>query len=320
MGGFSMTSRKISLILMHAGALFALFLCPHFIPRYWLLLLTEALTLAIFAMSLDLIMGYAGIVSFGHAAFFGLGGYALGVTIIHMAPSVWLALAMGACISGCLALFVGVVAVRTRGIYFAILTLLFGEVIYRIVFHIRALGGSDGLIGIPVPDLTLLFFKVDMKKPVNFFYVTAAIGYLSFLFCRKLVDSPFGRVLRALRDNENRVPFLGFNVKAFKIISFAISGMLAGLGGALFSLFKTFADTSQLHFLLSGKVIIMDLIGGLGTLIGPVVGAIFLTFIETFISGYFESYHIITGAMFVLIVIFLPNGLVGLLRAVKKKG
>jgi branched-chain amino acid transport system permease protein len=315
-----MASRKISLILMHAGVLFALFLCPHFITRYGLLLLTEALTLAIFAMSLDLIMGYAGIVSFGHAAFFGLGGYSLGVTIIHMAPSVWLALMMAVCVSGCLALFVGVVAVRTRGIYFAILTLLFGEVVYRIVFHIRALGGSDGLIGIPVPDLTLIFFKVNMKKPVNFFYVTAAIGYLSFLFCRKVVDSPFGRVLRALRDNENRVPFLGFNVKAFKIISFAISGMLAGLGGALFSLFKTFADTSQLHFLLSGKVIIMDLIGGLGTLIGPVVGAIFLTFIETFISGYFESYHIITGAIFVFMVIFLPNGLVGLLRAVKKKG
>jgi branched-chain amino acid transport system permease protein len=315
-----MTSRRINLILMHAGVLLALFLCPLFIGRYWLLLLTEALTLAIFAMSLDLIMGYAGIVSFGHAAFFGLGGYALGVTIIHIVPSVWLALIMGACISGCLALFVGVVAVRTRGIYFAILTLLFGEVVYRIVFHIRALGGSDGLIGIPVPDLTLIFFKVDMKQPVNFFYVTAVFGYLSFLFCRKLVDSPFGRVLRALRDNENRVPFLGFNVKALKIISFAISGMLAGLGGALFSLFKTFADTSQLHFLLSGKVIIMDLIGGLGTLIGPVVGAIFLTFMETFLSGYFESYHIITGAIFVLIVIFLPDGLVGLLRTVKKKG
>jgi branched-chain amino acid transport system permease protein len=193
-------------------------------------------------------------------------------------------------------------------------------VVYRIVFHTRSLGGSDGLIGIPVPDLNLLFFDVDMKKPTNFFYMTTAIGYLSFLFCRRLVESPFGRVLRAMHDNENRVPFLGFNVKAFKIISFAISGMLAGVSGALFSLFKTFADTSQLHFLLSGKVIIMDLIGGLGTLIGPVVGAIFLTFIETYISGYFESYHIITGAIFVLIVIFLPKGLVGLISGFMKKG
>jgi branched-chain amino acid transport system permease protein len=315
-----MTSKDIKLILVHAGVLLALFLCPYVISKYWLLLVIEALTLAIFTMSLDLIMGYAGIVSFGHAAFFGLGGYALGVTIFHIAPSVWLALLMGACVSGCLALFVGVVAVRTRGIYFAILTLLFGEVVYRIIFHTRAVGGSDGLIGIPVPDLNLLFFKLDMKNPVNFFYMTATIGYLSFLLCRRLVDSPFGRVLQALRDNENRVPFLGFNVKAFKIISFAISGMLAGLAGALFSLFKTFADTSQLHFLLSGKVIIMDLIGGLGTLIGAVVGAVFMTVFETFISGYFESYHIVTGAIFVLVVIFLPNGLVGLLRTVRKRG
>lgn len=315
-----MTSKSIRLILMHAGVLFVLFLCPHLISRYWLLLLIEALTLAMFTMSLDLIMGYAGIVSFGHAAFFGLGGYALGVTILHVAPSIWLSLIMATCVSGCLALFVGVLAVRTRGIYFAILTLLFAEVVYRIVFHTRSLGGSDGLIGIPLPDLTLFFFKVDMKNPVNFFYVTVIIGYLSFLFCRKLVESPFGRVLRALRDNENRIPFLGFNVKNFKIISFAISGMLAGLSGGLFSLFKSFADTSQLHFLLSGKVIIMDLIGGIGTIIGAVVGAVFLTFFETIISDYFEWYHIITGAIFVFVVIFLPNGLVGLLHAVNKKG
>jgi branched-chain amino acid transport system permease protein len=306
--------------VIHGVILLGICLVPLFISEYYLMLAIEAIILAVFAMSLDLVMGYAGIVSFGHAAFFGCGGYALGITIMHISPSIWLALILVAVIAGCLAFFVGVVSIRTRGIYFAILTLLFAEIVYRVVFHTQALGGSDGLIGIPVCHLNLLFFKVHMKKTLNFYYVAVVFAYLSYIVCSRLVNSPFGRVLQALRDNEDRVPFIGFDVRKYKIIVFVISGIFAGWSGALFSLFKTFADTEQLHFLMSGKVIIMDLLGGLGTLIGPMAGAIFLTIYETIISAYFQSYHIITGAIFIVVVIFLPKGLLGLALGFRGRG
>jgi branched-chain amino acid transport system permease protein len=287
-------------------------LVPLLISRYYTMLAVEAVILAVFAMSLDLIMGYAGIASFGHAAFFGLGGYSLAVMVIHVSQSIWLALAVSAVVSGLMALVVGFLSIRATGIYFAILTLAFAEVLYRIVFHTPALGGSDGIVGIPVPQLNLLLAKVDLKEPFNFYYVAVAFAYLSYLACRRLVSSPFGRVLRGIRDNENRVAFLGFNLKKYKVIAFVISGVFSGLSGAWYSLFKTFADTEQLHFLMSGKVIVMTLLGGLGTLIGPMVGAVFLTFFETVLSSFFEWYHIVTGGLFMLVVIFFRGGLWGL--------
>jgi branched-chain amino acid transport system permease protein len=288
-----------------------------FIPDYYLMLSVEAILLAVFAMSLDLIMGYAGIASFGHAAYFGAGGYTLAVVLLHLSHSVWLALLGAALVSGLLALFVGFVSIRARGIYFAILTLAFAEVLYRIVFHTPWLGGSDGLVGLPVPDLDLGLIRVDLHRPLHFYFVALTFAYAAFLVTRRIVNSPFGRVLMGIRDNEDRVPFLGFDPKRYKIIAFVISGVLAGWSGALYSLFKSFADTEQLHFLMSGKVIVMTLLGGLGTLIGPMVGAVFLTFFETVLSSYFESYHIVTGVLFILVVLFFRKGLWGLVTSLR---
>ena len=298
--------------LIHATVLGCVLLVPSFVSEYYTRLAVEAMILAVFAMSLDIIMGYAGIASFGHAAYFGAGGYSLAVIVVHVADSVWLALLASAVVSGLLALLVGVLSIRAKGIYFAILTLAFAEVLYRIVFHTPFLGGSDGMVGLPTPDLNLGLVKINMKSTFNFYVVAAAFAYLSYLICRRIVRSPFGHVLMGVRENEDRVPFIGFNVKRYKITAFVISGILAGLSGGMFSLFKSFADTEQLHFLMSGKVIIMTLLGGLGTLIGPMVGAVFLTVFETILSSYFESYHIITGALFILVVIFFRKGLIGL--------
>lgn len=289
-----------------------------FLPDYYRMLAVEAILLAVFAMSLDLIMGYAGIASFGHAAYFGAGGYSLAVMLLHVGQSVWLALLAAALVSGLLALFVGLISIRARGIYFAILTLAFGEVLYRIVFHTPALGGSDGLMGLPSPKLNLLFAQVDLQRPLNFYFVAVAFAYLAYLATRRLVRSPFGRVLMGIRDNEDRVSFLGFDPRRYKVIAFVISGILAGCSGALFSLFKNFADTEQLHFMLSGKVIVMTLLGGLGTLVGPLIGAISLTFFETALSAYFESYHIVTGILFILVVLFFRKGLWGLALSLRK--
>lgn len=318
MGYFDLLRKSSNVLVIHLLILISVCLVPIFLSDYYRMLAIESILLGVFAMSLDLIMGYAGIASFGHAALFGAGGYTLGVIVKFITPSIWLALLVVPVICGMLAFLIGFISIRARGIYFAILTLAFAEVLYRIIFHTYALGGSDGLIGIPVPDLNLAVLKLDLKRPINFYYVAVVFAYLSYLVCFRLVESPFGRVLKGIRDNEDRVSFLGFNVTHYKVIAFVVSGIFAGWSGALFSLFKTFATTEQLHFLLSGKVIVMTLIGGLGTLLGPMVGAVFLTIFETTISSYFEAYHIIIGAVFIIVVIFLPQGLFGLILGLKK--
>jgi branched-chain amino acid transport system permease protein len=310
----SSSSKTYTVILLQGLVLAALFVLPWFLRPYHQKLAVEAIILSVFAMSLDLVMGYAGIATFGHAAFFGIGGYTLGVMMKFLIPSVWLSLGMAGLTSAVLAFFIGTVSIRTRGIYFAILTLAFAEVVYRIIFHSynTPLGGSDGLVGIPVSDLNLGFVSINLKNTVNFYYVALVFACLSYLTCKLIVESPFGRVLQGIRENEKRVSFLGFNVKRVKVTAFVIAGTFAGFSGAMFSLFKGYADTEQLSFLLSGKVIVMDLIGGVGTLIGPMFGAIFITIFESIISTHFRAHNIIIGALFVIVVIFLPKGLFGL--------
>ncbi len=316
-----MDSRFKSLqnVLVHGIVLGVVCIIPFCIPPFYQKLAVEAICLAVFAMSLDLIMGYAGMASFGHAAYFGLGGYTLGAVLMFWWPSIWPAFLAAGFLSGVLAFLIGVTSIRAKGIYFAILTLAFAEVLYRVVFHTYALGGSDGLIGIPVPALNLIFLKVDLTKTLHFYYLAVAFAYISYRVCYRLVESPFGRVLKGIRDNENRVSFLGFNVKQYKVIVFVISGVFAGWSGALFSLFKTFADTEQLNFLLSGKVIVMALIGGMGTLLGPMLGAVLLTVVESVASTYFHAHSIVIGTMFVLVVIFLPGGIFGLFSDLRNR-
>lgn len=306
------TLKKI--VLFHVIVLAILISLPFFLSTYYLKLAVEAIIIAVFAMSLDLVMGYAGIATFGHAVFFGIGGYAMGVMLKFFFPSIWLGLLLAGFCSAILAFFIGFVSIRAKGIYFAILTLAFAEVVYRIIFHSYGtpLGGSDGLVGVPTPMLGLGFFQIDLTKTANFYWVAVAFAYVSYLICRSIVNSPFGRVLAGIRENEDRVSFLGFNVKLCKVTTFVLAGIFAAFSGAMFTAFKTYADTEQLSFLLSGKVIVMTLIGGLGTLIGPMIGAVFVTIFESIISTYIHGHHLIVGAIFVIVVIFMPKGFLGL--------
>lgn len=300
--------------LVHAIILAALAVLPLFLNGYHQKLAVEAIILSVFAMSLDLVMGYAGIATFGHAAFFGIGGYAMGVMLKFLFPSLWLGLILAGFCTAILAFFIGFVSIRAKGIYFAILTLAFAEVVYRIIFHSynTPLGGSDGLVGVPTPVLHFWLFDVDLTKTINFYWVAVIFAYLSYMTCKLIVGSPFGSILSGIRENENRVPFLGFNVKWTKVTAFVLAGIFAGFSGAMFTAFKTYADTEQLNFLLSGKVIVMGLIGGIGTLVGPMIGAVVITILESIVSTYVRAHHLITGAIFVMVVIFMPKGLLGL--------
>jgi branched-chain amino acid transport system permease protein len=295
------------------GALAALALLPWVLARYQLSILVDLLIFGLFAMSLDLILGYTGMVSFGHAAYFGLGAYGSALVLIHFEQPIPVALAAGALLAGVVAAPVGWFSTRATGIYFAMLTLAFAQLLYTIAYKWRGLtGGSDGIAG--VPKTTLFWGGPSLAEPRTFYYLVALTAVLSLLACRALVRSPFGRALQAIRENEHRFVSLGRDSRPFKLVVFVIAATFAGLAGALFAPFRGFASPEVMFWVLSGQGLMMVITGGIGTLVGPVVGAMVFILVQEILSSYTEHWMIFTGAVFVLIVIFLPGGVVGAAR------
>ena len=288
-------------------------LCPPMLARYQLSILTELMIFGLLALSLDLIMGYTGMVSFGHAAYFGLGAYTSALLLINFALPVPVVLVAGALLSGVIALPIGYLSTRATGIYFAMLTLAFAQALYTIAYKWRDLtGGSDGIAG--VPKTSLWWGGLSLASPAAYFYLVAASLVVSLLLCRGLVRSPFGHALRAIRENERKFAVLGQDPRRFKLTIFVVSAVFAGLAGALFAPFRGFASPEVMFWVLSGQALMMVIIGGIGTLIGPVLGAMVFMLIQEVLSSYTEQWMLFTGAIFVLMVIFLPGGLVGAAR------
>ena len=295
-------------------ALVFLGVCPFVLARYQLSILTELMIFGLLALSLDLIMGYTGMVSFGHAAYFGLGAYGSALILIHFALPIPVAMLAGALLAGAVALPIGYLSTRATGIYFAMLTLAFAQFLYTIAYKWRDLtGGSDGIAG--VPKTSLWWGGPSLASPAAYFYLVAASLVLSLLVCRGLVRSPFGRALQAIRENERKFAVLGQDPRRFKLCVFVISAVFAGLAGALFAPFRGFASPEVMFWVLSGQALMMVIIGGIGTLIGPVLGAMVFMLIQEVLSSYTEQWMLFTGAIFVLMVIFLPGGLVGAVRS-----
>jgi branched-chain amino acid transport system permease protein len=295
------------------AALVTLAVLPWALARYQLSILTDLLVFGLFAMSLDLIMGYTGMVSFGHAAYFGLGAYGSALVLIHFNQPVPVALLAGALLAGAVALPVGWFSTRATGIYFAMLTLAFAQLLYTVAYKWRDLtGGSDGIAG--VPKTTLFWGGPSLASPRAFYFLVAACVVLSLVACRALVRSPFGKALQAIRENERRFTSLGRDPRPFKLVVFVIAAVFAGLAGALFAPFRGFASPEVMFWLFSGQGLMMVIMGGIGTLVGPVVGAMVFILIQEVLSSYTEHWMIFTGALFVLMVIFLPGGLVGTAR------
>jgi branched-chain amino acid transport system permease protein len=295
------------------AALVALAVMPWALVRYQLSILTDLLIFGLFALSLDLLIGYTGMVSFGHAAYFGLGAYGSSLILIHFTQPIPLALLAGALLAGAVALPVGWLSTRATGIYFAMLTLAFAQLLYTVAYKWRDLtGGSDGLVGVP---RTVLFWGgPSLAAPRAFYFVVVVSVVLSLLACWALVRSPFGRALQAIRENERRFIALGRDSRPFKLVVFVIAAMFAGLAGALFAAFRGFASPEVMFWVLSGQGLMMVITGGIGTLIGPIVGAMVFILIQEISSSYTEHWMIFTGAVFTLMVIFLPGGLVGTAR------
>jgi len=302
-------SRALSWRAGLVWALLAALPALPFMSKFYLLLAFDALLFGAIAMSLDLLMGYTGLVSFGHAAFFGLGAYASAVLLERGVVSLWACLLFAVLVVGLYALVVSYFSTARRGIYFALLTLIFAEVVYTFFRYTQTFGGSDGIQGVPPPRL-VGGFAID--TPLRNYYLVLVYLGLAYLACRVLVTSHFGKVLVAIRENEDRARFLGYNVQRYKMAVCMISALLTGLGGALYPGRSAFATPDLMLWTVSGELIIMVMIGGLGTLAGPVIGGAFFVLLQEKVSSYVDWYFMVIGLVLIFIVLFMPRGLLGI--------
>ena len=271
----------------------------------------EILVFAIFAMSLDLLIGYTGLLSFGHAAFFGVSAYTVVIFGVQLGLSGWIGFFAGILVSTLVAATIGFFSIRVSGIPFLMLTMAFSQLLMSLSVKWRSVtGGTDGLSGFQRPSLFGL--SLDTRS-VQFYVVAVAFLFVLFVL-RRLVASPLGSIFIGIRENEQRMRAAGYPVARFKLISFTLAGMLAGVGGGLYAFSNAFVSSDILHWSLSGDVIIMVILGGVGTILGPVVGAATLLLLKNVVSSHSEYWLLWVGIIFVFCVVFLPQGIWGLVR------
>jgi branched-chain amino acid transport system permease protein len=307
--------RKLAVL---AAIWIALLLAP-----YWMIplggytaLATRVLVLGLAAMSVNFLLGFTGVLSFGHAAWFGLGAYGAGLALKFVAASTPLSLLLGMLLGGVAGGILGALIVRRRGVYFAMVTIAFGQVFYYIAFQWSSLtGGDDGLRGFSRQPLDLGFFSIDIASNAHYFYYFV-------LFCFALVTgtmafvlrSPFGRTMLAIRENERRARFLGIPVERHIWIAFTLSCVFVAFAGALYALINNFADPRGLHYTQSGDFVIMAVMGGMRSFWGPLLGAAVFVVLQDYLSSITINWMSFIGLMFVLVVLFFPRGLLGIIR------
>ena len=294
------------------GIVFAFLLAAPFIGVYPVFMMT-ALCFAIFACAFNLLLGYTGLLSFGHAAFMGSAAYGTGWLVRSAGWSPELGLLAGMLIAGAMGLVVGLIAIRRQGIYFAMVTLAMAQMIYFVCLQVPFTGGEDGLQGVPRGSL---FGVLPLQNDLVLYYVVLAIFVGVFLAIIRIVHSPYGQVLKAIRENEPRAVSLGYDVDRYKLLAFVLSTAIAGLAGALKTLVLGFATLSDVHWSLSGEVVLMTLLGGMGTFAGPVVGAVTIIGLQNFLADRVGSWvTVIIGMIFVVCVLAFRKGIVGELLA-----
>ncbi|GIX48922.1 MAG: branched-chain amino acid ABC transporter permease [Candidatus Tectimicrobiota bacterium] len=284
--------------------LLAFVLVPFVVPRT--MLLAQIVIFALFAIAFDLLFGHTGILSFGHAAYLGVGAYTAALFVTY-APvdSMLLTLAAVLVVSAALAALIGFFSIQLRGIYLAMVTLAFAQVLFFIANQVETLtGGEDGL-----PFWRPALLGWDMNDNLAFYFFVLAVFAVSFAFLHRLVRTPFGSVLHAIRENEERARMVGYNTQVYKLCCFVISGALSGLAGGLFAMLLRFSYLDLLYWTTSGDVVMMTLIGGMGSLFGPVLGAAFMLTLQDLFSAYWDRWRLIVGVIFILVVLFLKGGI-----------
>jgi len=286
---------------------------PLVLPPFWQRFTTEILVWGLLAMSSDILIGYTGMVSFGHSAFFGLGMYGAAAALLTVKPpSLWLGLLYGLVAAGVAAVFVAYFATRLRDIYFAISTLVFSQIFYVIIFTWTEVTGGENGLTFSQPSFSIPGLFSARFTPTTFHWFVLAVVVLSYLLVRRITQSPFGMVLQSIRENEPRTRAIGYHVERYKIVAVMLSGLFAGLAGILYALQNKFAAPDFVFFVVSGEVVIFNVMGGMGTLVGPVAGAAFFLLLREGLSRYFTEYYLIpVGIIFTAMVIFMPQGLLG---------
>jgi branched-chain amino acid transport system permease protein len=290
---------------------------PLLLPPYYVGLVVKMMVFALFAMSLDLLLGYAGMPSLGHAAYFGMAAYTTGLLALKAGWTVWLALPAGIAMAALTSVVFGLLALRTRGSYFLMITLALSQVLWGIAFGWRLLtGGDDGLPEVPRPNLSLPW---SMSDNTPFYYFVLLFFVVGILVLVRIVASPFGYVLRGIRESETRMLVLGYNVWRYKLVAFVAAAAFAGLAGCLYVYFNRFVSPDYVHVVRSAEVLLMVILGGAGTLIGPAVGATLIVLLENLISTYTERWVTVLGIIYVLVALLAPNGIAGLIASLRRQ-
>ena len=299
-------------------ALAAFPLMPLTGADFYLGMLSQMMILAIFAMSLDLLQGVTGLVSLGHAAYFGLAGYALAFLTPQDAPiALWWSLPLAAAGAGLAALIIGFFVVRTHGIYFIMVTMAFAQMVFFLFFDNKGLGGSDGIYVTFRPDATAL--GLDLENKTTFYYFTLAVLVLVYAFLRRLLFSPFGRVLAGIRVNEHRMRAVGYGTFGYKLTAFTLAGTLAGVAGYLWAAQTGFVNPELMGFHMSAHAIMMVILGGMGNFAGAIVGAFAFEYVMHFFKDLTKHWQLLMGGFIVLVVIVAPRGLLGLVERFTRK-
>lgn len=308
-------SLKIPTLILLVIVLASLILFPFLTKNLFYIKLVNAMMIyGLLAMSLDFLLGYTGLLSFMHNAYLGISAYIVGIFLINVAPeALWLAILIGLLGTSAIALPVGWIQVRTGGLAFALLTIAFGMMFYTLVWKLDITGGSDGLMGVPLPDLKIFGIGLgNLGDPRTMYFFSLVVLIVCYCIAQRLIHSPFGAVLQAIRENEERASFIGYNVHRFKLYGWIISCALASISGALFILYKGYIGPPTMGIFAGAGILMMVLLGGIRTLWGPIVGACIFIYIEDYISTLTVHWKTFVGLIVIFLVLFLPRGIAGL--------
>ena len=279
-------------------------------------LAVNVLIFGLYAVGFNLLFGYTGLLSFGHATFLGIGSYAAGMVIVHAGWPWWLAIALGVTSAALAGALIGALALRTRGIYFSMVTLALGQIVYYVFYKMEAWsGGENGLRGVRVEAINLLGWQIDFVHPLSKYYVVLAFVALALWLVSRVLASPFGAVIETVRENEQRASACGYDVARTKLLAFTLSAAVCGLAGTLRALHLSIVPIDSLHYLLSGQAVMMCLLGGMGTFFGPFVGAAVFLYLEDVVTPLTRYWMAVVGAVFMVFVLFFPRGIWGSLLA-----
>jgi len=289
-----------------------LFIIPLILPRFYIYLTSIILLTGLVATSLNLVLGYGGIFQFHHAVFYGVGAYATALMIIKSGLTPWLGFIVGPLISALLSLIMGIICIRLSKLYFGMLQISLGSLVWIIVYRWYSFtGGDDGIHGVPLPDI--------ISSPTSAYYFTLIITFVCFIVMYKIIKSPFGSALQGIRDNPIRSEMIGINVKRHQLLALVIAGFFAGIAGSLFVVVDNTVFPDMLFWTLSLEILIMCLLGGWFSFLGPMLGAAIIIALRTFISTYTSYWTLVLGIIMMFVIFFLPNGVLGYIEEKFKK-